>query len=252
MSEKMYGTVLIKASKILDSLSDGKPKSVQILSKDTAINPPTVSKILTTLEYLSYVSRTNGTKQYYLGPALVKYGSVRTNTTNLVDMTRPNLEKLQLIIDETIHLAIPQKNRVVYVNKLEPKHQGIYMTSKIGMARELYSSGIGKAVLGTYTPDELNAYLKDRDLKPFTPYTITDKDELVSEVAKVKQLGYAIDDEEQEVGGYCIAMPIVNHGRAIAAISISLPKFRLTPSYKTKIIKELTITKGEIENELDK
>lgn len=252
MSEKMYGTVLIKASKILDSLSDGKPKSVQILSKDTAISPPTVSKILTTLEYLSYVSRTNETRQYYLGPALVKYGSVRTDTTNLVDMTRPNLEKLQSIIDETVHLAIPQKNQVVYVNKLEPKHQGIYMTSKIGMARELYSSGIGKAILGTYTRDELDAYLKGRELKPFTPYTITDKAELVSEVAKVKQLGYAIDDEEQEVGGYCIAVAIVNHKRAIAAISISLPKFRLTPSYKTKIIRELANTKGEIENELEK
>lgn len=252
MTEKLYGTVLVKASQILDSLSDGKPKSVQVLSKDTAINPPTISKILSTLEYLRYVSRTVDTKEFYLGPAMIKFGAARTTTTNLVDLTRPALERLQLLIDETIHLAIPQKNKVVYVNKLEPKHQGIYMTSKIGMARELYSSGIGKAVLGTYDKNELDAYLKGRELKPFTPYTITNEKELISEIAKVKQLGYAIDDEEQEVGGYCIAMPIVNHGRAIAAISISMPKFRLTPSYKSRVIKALSKTKGEIETELQK
>lgn len=252
MTEKLYGTVLIKASKILDDLSDGKPKSVHVLSVDTAINPPTVSKILTTLEYLNFVSRTNETKQFYLGPALIKYGMVRTDTTNIVEVTRPFLEKLQSAVDETIHLAVPQKDKVVYVNKLEPKNQGIYMTSKIGLARELYSSGIGKAILGTYTSEALNTYLKDRQLKSFTPYTITSKDELVSEVAKVKPLGYAIDDEEQEVGGYCIAMPIISADRAVAAISVSLPKFRLTPTYKSLIIKELNNTKGEIEDKLKK
>lgn len=250
MSEKMYGTVLIKASKILDNLSDGKPKSVQTLSKETAINAPTVSKILSTLEYLSYVSRSSETNEFYLGPALAKYASVRTDATNLVNMTRSDLERLQSMVDETIHLAIPQRNKVVYVNKLEPKNQGIYMTSKIGMSRELYSSGIGKAVLGTYTEKELNSYLARKELKPFTPYTITNKAELISEVSKIKQLGYAIDDEEQEVGGYCVAIPIVNHDRAIAAVSVSLPKFRLTPAYRTKIINELNKTKDEIESKL--
>ncbi|MDI4584749.1 helix-turn-helix domain-containing protein [Oenococcus sp. UCMA 14587] len=250
MTEQKYGTVLIKASKILDCLSDGKTKSVQLLSKKTHITPPTISKILGTLEYLNYVSRSHDTKGFFLGPAFIKYGLVRTDATNIIEISRPFLEKLQVKVDETIHLAVPQGNKVVYVNKLEPQNQGIYMTSKIGMTRELYSSGIGKAVLGTYSERQFKAYLSKIKLKPFTPNTITSKDKLVSEINKVKRFGYATDDEEQELGGCCIAMAIVHDDRAVAAVSASLPKFRLTPSYKVTILRELSKTRDGIEGEL--
>ncbi len=251
MTEKLYGTVLIKAAQLLDCLADGKPQSVQSLAKETAITAPTVSKILSTLEYLSYVSKSSRSKKYFLGPEFLKFSAVKTDTTNFVEVTRPFLEGLQEKIDETIHLAVPQGNKVVYVNKLEPKNQGIYMTSKIGLSRELYSSGIGKAVLATYSKEQLNAYLDEAELTSFTPYTITDKAELLSEIEKERQLGYAIDDEEQEVGGYCVAMAIKKHDLVVGTMSVSLPKFRLTPAYKNQIITEMKQTKKAIEHALE-
>lgn len=252
MERKLYGTVLIKASDILDTLADGKAKSIQEISAETKIGAPTVSKILTTLEYLHYVSKAQATKHYSLGSKLVQFGLVHTQTTDIVDMTFPILERLQSKIDETIHLAVPQGDKVVYVNKLEPKHQGIYMTSKIGMARELYSSGIGKSVLSTFSDEKVDSYLRRTDLKPFTKHTITNPMELKDDIEKTRKRGYAIDNEEQEEGGYCIAIPIEKAGKTIAAMSISIPKFRLTTPYKTEIVKDLNIAKSNIEDELNK
>lgn len=250
MEKKLYGTVLIKASKILDCLAEGKSKTIQEISEEAKINAPTVLKILTTLEYLQYVSRIESSKRYYLGAKLIHYGQVKTETTNFVELTLPYLEQLQTHVDETIHLAIPQGDQVVYVNKLEPKHQGIYMTSKIGMKRELYSSGIGKAVLSTRSDAEIQDYLKNRDLTPYTKNTITDKEALLKNIAHVREVHYAIDDEEQEAGGYCVAMPIQRDGITIGAMSVSMPKFRLTESYRQEIIDRLSETRRKIENEL--
>lgn len=250
MEKKLYGTVLIKASKILDCLAEGQSKTIQEISGETGINAPTTLKILTTLEYLQYVSRIESSKKYYLGAKLIHYGQVKTETTHFVELTLPYLEELQSHIDETIHLAIPQGDQVVYVNKLEPKHQGIYMTSKIGMKRELYSSGIGKAVLSTWSDAAIQGYLNHHELTPYTDNTITSKTALLKNLEHVRAVHYAIDDEEQEAGGYCVAMAIQRDGLTIGALSVSMPKFRLTESYRQEIIERLGTTKREIENEL--
>ncbi|HJE44365.1 IclR family transcriptional regulator [Levilactobacillus namurensis] len=250
MEKKLYGTVLIKASKILDCLAEGESKTIQEISEEAGINAPTTLKILTTLEYLQYVARIDSSKKYYLGAKLIRLGQVKTEATNLVEVTLPFLEQLQEHVDETIHLAIPQGDKVVYVNKLEPKNQGIYMTSKIGMTREMYSSGIGKAVLSTYSKSELQHYLEGRELKPFTKSTITDKETLIKNLAHVCEVGYAVDDEEQEVGGYCIAMPLQRDSITIGAMSVSIPKFRVTEAYRQEIIDWLGEAKRKIENEL--
>lgn len=250
MEKKLYGTVLLKASKILDCLAEGPSKTIQQISEETAINAPTTLKILTTLEYLQYVSRIESSKKYYLGAKLIHYGQVKTETTHFVELTLPYLEELQTHVDETIHLAIPQGDQVVYVNKLEPKHQGIYMTSKIGMKRELYSSGIGKAVLSTWSDADIQTYIETHELSPYTENTITDKQELLKNIEHVRAVHYAIDDEEQEAGGYCVAMVIQRGGQTVGAMSVSMPKFRLTESYRQEIIERLSTTKREIENEL--
>ncbi|AQW20934.1 IclR family transcriptional regulator [Lentilactobacillus curieae] len=252
MEKKMYGTVLIKASDILDALDDGKPKSIQTISQETGIGAPTVSKILSTLEYLYYVSKNSNDKTYSLGSKFMKFGSIETTTTDFVEKTRPYLEELQGNIDEAIHLAVPQNDKMIYVNKLEPKKQSIYMTSKIGLTREMYSSGIGKAVLSQYSPKMLDNYLSKINLTPKTPNTITSKEELKQDLLETRKRGYAIDNEEQEKDGYCIAVPISRFDQVVGSLSISIPKFRLTEEYRDQIIANIKKTQHKIESELNK
>lgn len=250
MEKKLYGTVLIKAAQILDSLSEGKSKTIQQIANDTGNTPPTVLKILETLIYIGYVAKNSRTKEYSLGPKFIQYGSKESTETNFVKLTQPYLEELQETIDETIHLAVPQNDEVMYVNKLEPKNQNIYMTSKIGMTRSLYSAGMGKAVLSTYNDEELAKYLAKTPLVAKTEFTITDPEELKKDLAKIREEGYAIDNEEQELDCYCVATTLGKEDHVIGAMSVSLPKFRVTPQYRAKIISELLETKQKIEEAL--
>lgn len=251
MEGKLYGSVLIKAAQILDVLGDGKSKTIHEISTKTSINPPTVSKILTTLMYIGYVSKAKESKEYFLGTKFIQFSKVRTDTTTLIEITQPFLQMLQNKIDETVHFAVPRENEVVYVNKIEPKNQNIYMTSKIGLTRPLYSSGIGKAVLSTYDDAKVADYANNTPLKPFTDHTITNPEQLITEIQKIRKQGFSVDDEEQEKDMYCVATYIKQGNITVGALSISLPKFRVTPTYKKKIIKEILAVKQRIEAEID-
>lgn len=251
MEGKLYGSVLVKAAQILDVLGDGKSKTIHEVSAATGINPPTVSKILTTLVYIGYASKASESKEYFLGTKFIQFSNVKTDITSLIEITQPFLELLQSKIDETVHFAVPRENEVVYVNKIEPKNQNIYMTSKIGLTRPFYSSGIGKAVLSTYDDDRVARYLATAKMTPFTEHTITEPQQLMAEIKKIRKQGFAIDDEEQEKDMYCVATYLKQASITVGALSISLPKFRMTPAYRDKIIKELLAVKQKIEVELN-
>lgn len=250
MTNKLYGTVLLKAAKILDVLADGESKTVQQISNITEISPPTVSKILTTLLYIHYVSKNDSRHEYYLGPKLIQYGQVQTSITELIETTRKSLDALRERIDETIHLSVLEDDKVVYVRKLEPKHQNIFMTSRVGISRELYSSGMGKAVLSTYDDEQLDHYLSTHQLSPVTSHTITDPAQLRRDLKLSQKRGYAVDDEEQERDCYCLATTLVANRGLIGAMSVSVPKFRITTDYEREIVASLMATKQNIESKL--
>lgn len=251
MTEKLYGTVLIKASQILDVLSDGKSKSVHDIVLATDIAAPTVSKILTTLLAIRYVAKNQQTHEYRMGTKLIQFGQIRTNVTELIEITRPYLDALQSRVDETIHLSVLENDQVTYVRKLEPKHQNIFMTSKVGLTRELYSAGMGKAVLSSFSDQQINSYIDNHELKPFTDHTITTATDLWQDIRKTRERGYAVDDEEQEKDCYCIASTLFQGTQLVGAMSISVPKFRITDDYKQLITSELLRTKKQIQSVLN-
>ncbi|MEY8446397.1 IclR family transcriptional regulator [Enterococcus ratti] len=247
--KKPYGTVLIKASKILDYLAENPDVSLQVIAKGVEMTPPTVLKILDTLLRIGYVNK-NSEKNYRLGAKLIRYANKNIEQMDLVELTLPFLEKLQKKIDETIHLGIIDNDEILYVNKLEPKHQTIRMSSKIGITRPLYNSAMGKAVLAEFSEEQYTAYLETHPLVPYTKYTITNALRLKKEIQTVKESHVAFDDEEIERDIFCIGASIVKNDQAIGAFSVSMPKYRLTDKLKKEIIHALTQTKKEIEKRI--
>lgn len=247
MEKKMYGTVLLKANKILDCLADGKSRLVQEIAQETDITAPTVSKILTTLQYINYVSRTAFTKEYYLGSKIIGYGNINTGATSLIETTRSYLNQLQSDVNETIHLSVPENDRFVYVRKIIPKNPSIYLSSEVGLARPLYCSGMGKAILSSCSDRWIEGYLNRTKLKPYTDHTITTPKELKDNIKIIREKGYATDIEEQENDCCCIATSLTKEDRIISALSVSLPKEKLTPEYSQFIINKVLTTKKEIE-----
>ncbi|MFV0557489.1 MAG: IclR family transcriptional regulator [Enterococcus sp.] len=248
--KKLYGSVLLKAATILDTLAQEGGKSIQELSNATAITPSNLSKILETLIHVGYVIR-DQSKLYYLGSKFMKYNTQNIEVERLLAVSKPYLEALRTELNETIHLSVLENQEVVYIDKLEPQNQGIYMTSKIGLSRPLYSSGMGKAILSTFSEAEIDAYLNQTPLVAFTQNTITTAELLRADLAAIRARGFSIDDEEQEDGGYCVATTIEGQGRVIGAMSISFPKFRLSPDYQQQVVAQLKATKARLENELN-
>lgn len=248
--KKLYGSVLLKAAEILDALAKNGGQTIQQLSKETGISPSNLSKILETLMYIGYVIRDQD-KLYYLGSKFMEYQTQNIAAQRLLAVAKPHLEQLLEAVDETIHLSILENDKVVYIEKLEPKNKGIYMTSQVGLARTLYSSGMGKAVLSSFSEAELTAYLAKTELVPYAKNTITSPEALRQDLTAIRKRGYAIDDEEQENDGYCIAVKLEDNGQTIGAMSVSFPKFRYTAEFETTVVAAIEKTKAAIEKSLE-
>ncbi|EME5379756.1 IclR family transcriptional regulator [Enterococcus faecium] len=250
-NKKPYGTVLIKASKILDYLAENQDVSLQTIAKGVGMTSSTVLKILDTLLMIGYVNK-NSEKNYRLGAKLIRYANKNIEQIDLVELTLPFLEQLQQKIDETIHLGVLDNNEILYVNKLDPKHQTIRMSSKIGITRPLYNSAMGKAVLAEFSEEQYTDYFEKHPLIPYTEYTITNALRLKKEIQTVKETHIAFDDEEIERDIFCIGASIVKNEQIIGAFSVSMPKYRLTDETKEQIISALKQTKSEIEQRIQK
>lgn len=250
MENKPYGTVLIKAEKIMSFLSERPNSTLQKIAQGTEITSSTTSKILETLVLIGFVKRNEKNKEYSLGTKFIRYANKGIEQIGLVEVARPLLTELRNEIDETIHLGIFSDDEVLYVDKLEPRHQVIFMSTKIGTMRPLYSSAMGKAILSELSFEEVQEYLGRTKLIPYTENTITNSLKLINELETVKQLHVALDDEEMEKEIYCFGSSIKSQGKVIGAFSISMPKYRLNEERRNKIIESLIETKKKIEQKL--
>ena len=131
-------------------------------------------------------------------------------------------------VGETVHLSVLQKTSVVYLDKVEPNRR-VCMSSKIGTTNPVYCTSMGKAMLAFQPDDVIEQIIAKIRFVRYTPKTICTTEGLLKALERVRRRGYAIDDEEIELGVRCIGAPIFNENhRAIAAVSVSGPASRIT------------------------
>jgi DNA-binding IclR family transcriptional regulator len=246
-----YGTVLIKASSILDFLSAKKePQALNVIAQETGLTSSTALKILDTLLLIGYVKKHPETKKFGLGSALIKYANKYLADLDISKISYPYLKELQNRLDETIHLGILEGDEILTVNKLETKKPIVCLNSRIGLSKPLYCSAMGKAVLAEMPESEVFAYLGRVELRALTDTTITDKETLLRHLEDVKKCGYAVDDSEGEKDVYCLGVSLVMNNQTYGAFSVSVPAYRITPEVKSEIIQAILKTKENILREL--
>jgi DNA-binding IclR family transcriptional regulator len=186
--------------------------------------------LLTSLEQVGLLGK-NDEGRYRLGWRLVTLSETLLATTELRREARPIIEELADQYRETIHLAVLDDTKVVYVDKLEGKQAVRVELTALGTRLYAHCSALGKVLLA-YEPEEnVKRIIKAEGLPRFTANTITDANELEETLAKVRKQGYATDQEEILPDLCCIGAPIHNHtGYVIAAISMSLPAYRFQRS----------------------
>ena len=220
---------LDKALNILELVAKtNKPLGVTEISKEADINKSTVYRILATLEYRGYISQNSHNEKYTTGIKLFELGSQVIGDLDLRETVKPYLENLMDLTGETVHLGILDDGEVIYIEKVEsPKT--IRMYSKVGKRIYAHSTSLGKVLLAYSGEEKVDEIISEKGLPRQASNTITDPDNFKIHLRKVREQGYAVDDEENEEGIRCIAGPIFDHtGNITAAFSISGPALRIT------------------------
>jgi DNA-binding IclR family transcriptional regulator len=205
--------------------------SIRDLSAKIRLPKGTIHRLLSSLAYFGYVRQDPKTRNYFLGLKLVELGNLLLSQLDLRKEAEPFLRNLAERTKETVHMVFLDRNEIVYIDKVETDHSpsGLRMASRVGLRNPAHSCAVGKVLLSHLSEDELNHIIGEKGLPKRTENTITDPIRLKEQLKIVRIQGYAIDDEENERGIRCVAAPIYNEvGRAVAAVSISGPAFRIT------------------------
>ena len=248
MAESSSVQSLERAFDLLEKLCRSRNgMTIGTLSAETGLHKSTVHRLLATMCTRGYVQRDAETSVYRAGMRLCELSSYIVENMDVIERARAPLERLGHETGETVHLVLQEERDIVYIHKVESVSGAIRMFSRIGMRLPLYCTGVGKAILATWDTAEVRDVWQHSDVHAWTEHTIVDEDAFFREIDKVRQLGYALDNEENELGVRCIAAAIPDYrGRASYAISLSAPVSRMTDQRVAELRAPLMAARDEI------
>lgn len=238
--EKKIIQSIDRTLQILELFSLEKPEwGVTEISKALNIYKSNVHNVLTTLAERGFVIKDSKTDKYKLGIKFFELGSIVIKNMDLRKIAHPHIEKLSKEFNETVHLGVLDKGRVVSIER-EESDKGLCSHIEIGKRTPLHCTAVGKAIMAYLSKDEVYLILKEKGLEKFTENTITTKKDLENELKKIREQGYVVDNMEHEEGVQCVAGPIRDYtGKVIASMSVSGPAFRINESNIPNIAKKV-------------
>ena len=212
-----------RALEILEALAAaGRAIGITDIAEAVDLPLPTVHRILRTLISAGYVFQTPR-RLYALGARLISLSRYAGGALGVT--LRPYLSKVVEATGESASIAMLDQDFARYISHV-PSEYTMRIFTEVGNQVSLHATGVGKAILASMPPEDVRAILARSTLRQFTPNTITDPDELLTDLARIREDGYAVDREEHEIGVRCVAMPIP--GPLHLAVSVSGPPSRLT------------------------
>ncbi|HEV8344204.1 MAG TPA: IclR family transcriptional regulator [Candidatus Binatia bacterium] len=234
--------VIDRAAQILDCFTFEQPElPVSEIAAKTGLHKSTAHRILMALEYNDIIGQNRETGNYYLGMKLFKLGNQAAARIQLREVAKPYLIQLMEETEETVHLAVLDEDQVLYLEKVEGPH-ALRMPSRVGRRIPTYCTSLGKAMLSCLEAEQVKDHLQGPPLKAYTRNTIKNVDALLKDLERIRLRGYAIDNEEIELGLRCAGAPIRDHsGRMVGAVSVAGPSARLNQEklsfFGTKVLK---------------
>jgi DNA-binding IclR family transcriptional regulator len=237
-----FGTALVKDEKmqqkdlktvhrafeiLLYLSSSSEPRSFTDIRTALGLGKATTHRFLASLEELGMLKRDLETAKYRLGLTALRIGIAAGNQIELRKDMRPFLQELTERTGETSNLAVLESTKPVFIDNVEsPK--SLRMFSRVGRHTFPYCTAVGKALLAYQRPELLGTIFENEPFIQHTSASIRSREAFLEELARVRELGYAVDNEEGEAGARCVGAPIFNHlGQVIAAISVSSPSARI-------------------------
>jgi len=211
---------LERAINILDLISKSKEKfTVTEICNELDLPKATVFTTMSTLEYYNMVQKDKAGR-FQIGPKMFQIGMTYASDHSIIELARPYMRKLMEKTGFTVHLGILHENHIMYIAKEEPD-QFIKFSTYPGLKAEVHLTGLGKAIAAYLSEEELNHIFDEVGMKEATPNTITNYKRFKESLEDVRKNGYAIEDEEGEIGVRCIAAPLIN-ARYVTPTAVSI------------------------------
>ncbi len=225
---------------ILEALVElGSEVGLVEISQAVSLPLATVHRLLGTLIQRGYVKQNRQNRKYALGFRALQMGSDMRQRFSLRLEARPFLQRLMQRSGESANLAVLDDGEAVYIDQAQSSRI-LRMFTQIGNRLPAHTTGAGKVMLAFSPPEVVEGILRRGGLPARTTHTITDLDAFRRELERIRHQGYSIDDEEQEEGVRCIAVPVRDEsGQVIASLSISGPVTRLDDRRVQSVIPEV-------------
>ena len=235
--EKYYFvSSLAKGLRVLELLAANGEMSASRVAGHLDTSRAASHRFLTTLRDLGYVEKT-GEGQFRLTFKVVELGMKKLDGFEIRHSVHPFLQEMALACGETVNLGHWDGTAIVHLDKINST-EILRLDVGLGALAPAYCTGLGKAVLAFLPERELDDYLQSVEWVAMSPKTITSPAKLKADIGKIRQRGYAIDDEELSLGLRCVAAPVFDHtGRPTYAISVSGPTQRMSKK-KIDVIQE--------------
>lgn len=189
------------------------------VARATGLTRAAARRFLLTLVDLGYV-RTAG-RYFALRPRVLELGYSYLSSLALPEVAQPHMEALVAQVHESSSLSVLDEGEIIYVARV-PTRRIMSVTITVGTRFPAYATSMGRILLAGLDPDALDAYLADADMRELTPKTITRPDRLRAALSRVATQGYAMVDQELEIGLRSIAAPVHVGGRVVAALNVSM------------------------------
>ena len=216
--------VLILLNYLIDS---GDGLSIREVSRRLGYSPSTVQGLVNALSAQEYVVQDEVTERYHLGPKAVQLGLAALSRLDVRNLARPHLEALSQETGETVFLAVARGNYATYIDKVISP-QELRIDAPLGNDRAYNCTAVGKVLLSGMSNQELERLQAEGAFEKATERSITDLYVLHAELERVRQQGWALDNEEYKPRACCVAAPVRNHeGRIVASLTVTGPADRI-------------------------
>ncbi|AKE92459.1 IclR family transcriptional regulator [Rhodococcus aetherivorans] len=240
---------VLTALRVFEAVADSQPIGLSELARRLDVPKSTVQRCLKTLHEAGWVRPTSEEGRWSITGRAFTVGSAVAAGDHLRDAALPALSALQSAVGETIHLAVPDGDELVLVERLDSPHQ-LRAFLALGTRLPLHAAATGKAYLATLPDARIAAYLQSAPTK-VTAHTRTDPVRLWNEINLARKRGYATTEEELHEGISAVAVALRDRtGVARACFSISGPSSRLTPELFEEYGSKALLTRDTIERVL--
>lgn len=236
-----FMTSLARGLIVIQAFTQQTPQmTISQLSVKTGLSRAAVRRCLYTLTKLGFAGAEDG-QRYALRPRMLSLSHTYTTSSTLTTAAQPILERMSLAFRESFSVATLDGDEIVYVARTQVPSRVMAVDLHIGSRLPAYCTSMGRVLLAYLLPEQLESYLARAELTPHTTRTITSVEKLRASLRNVRRLGYALVDQELEVGLRSLAVPVyAPNGRVVATINLSgnaprMPVFDMQTRFLTPL-----------------